>query len=304
MTATNKANGQQTEKAISLDKHLSSPSSDKVVTVAGGSEPQTRLAPTARQQSVTGRAAVPARDIVMMEYLRSSMDMTRNFIESQERVMLAYLSGASSGQSQGMSVLDTMRSMPQFAQSNLQTTVKQIDLKPATQQFNFVSPAPTPVYEVVEDTEFNTEVKAEVRTEVRAELSATPVQNYSASTIVAAVPASTDAEMTPDQLIAALIDIVSQRTGYPPEMLDPSLDLEADLGIDSIKRVEILNSFRRLLPEAKQNALEDGIEKLAGVKSLQGIMDWIKNDLASLGEVAPAQNDASNNHVALASRSA
>ena len=42
--------------------------------------------------------------------------------------------------------------------------------------------------------------------------------------------------------------MVSDLTGYPPEMLDLDMDLEADLGIDSIKRVEILSQFEEKLP--------------------------------------------------------
>ena len=40
----------------------------------------------------------------------------------------------------------------------------------------------------------------------------------------------------------ALLAVVSEKTGYPQEMLDLSMDMEADLGIDSIKRVEILGA--------------------------------------------------------------
>ena len=47
---------------------------------------------------------------------------------------------------------------------------------------------------------------------------------------------------------ARLLAIVRERTGYPMEMLGLDLDLEADLGIDSIKRVEILGSLRDVLP--------------------------------------------------------
>ena len=47
---------------------------------------------------------------------------------------------------------------------------------------------------------------------------------------------------------ARLLAIVRERTGYPAEMLGLDLDLEADLGIDSIKRVEILGSLRDGLP--------------------------------------------------------
>jgi acyl transferase domain-containing protein/NAD(P)H-dependent flavin oxidoreductase YrpB (nitropropane dioxygenase family)/NAD(P)-dependent dehydrogenase (short-subunit alcohol dehydrogenase family)/acyl carrier protein len=74
------------------------------------------------------------------------------------------------------------------------------------------------------------------------------------------------------QLTAQLLSIVSERTGYPPEMLDLKLDLEADLGIDSIKRVEILGTFQQSFAAA--GSLEEGLmEKLTGVRTLQGIID-------------------------------
>ena len=47
------------------------------------------------------------------------------------------------------------------------------------------------------------------------------------------------------QWLTTLLKIVEDRTGYPIEMLDPDAILEADLGIDSIKRVEIIAAFRR-----------------------------------------------------------
>ncbi|MFO0907748.1 MAG: beta-ketoacyl synthase N-terminal-like domain-containing protein [Isosphaeraceae bacterium] len=46
------------------------------------------------------------------------------------------------------------------------------------------------------------------------------------------------------RLQAHLLNLVSQRTGYPEEMLDLDYDMEADLGIDSIKRVEILGDLQ------------------------------------------------------------
>jgi hypothetical protein len=41
-------------------------------------------------------------------------------------------------------------------------------------------------------------------------------------------------------LTALMLQIVAEKTGYPVDMLDLGMDLEGDLGIDSIKRVEIL----------------------------------------------------------------
>ena len=47
----------------------------------------------------------------------------------------------------------------------------------------------------------------------------------------------------------SLLDTVSQLTGYPVEMLELDMDIEADLGIDSIKRVEILSALEEKMPD-------------------------------------------------------
>ena len=118
----------------------------------------------------------------------------------------------------------------------------------------------------------------------------------SSSPSLTSTNASANSGTDPEQLIAALVDIVSQRTGYPPEMLEPTLDLEADLGIDSIKRVEILNGFRKMLPESSQLSLESGIEQLATVKTLQGIMDWIRTEFSSDKAAVTGTTTADANH--------
>ncbi|WP_299496162.1 beta-ketoacyl synthase N-terminal-like domain-containing protein, partial [uncultured Shewanella sp.] len=43
-----------------------------------------------------------------------------------------------------------------------------------------------------------------------------------------------------DELEKTMLAVVAEKTGYPTEMLALDMDMEADLGIDSIKRVEIL----------------------------------------------------------------
>ena len=52
-------------------------------------------------------------------------------------------------------------------------------------------------------------------------------------------------------ITARLLEIVRDRTGYPIETLGLDLDIEADLGIDSIKRVEILGKLRDEFPTLK-----------------------------------------------------
>ncbi len=47
-----------------------------------------------------------------------------------------------------------------------------------------------------------------------------------------------------DAVTAFITQLVSEKTGYPPEMLDPDLDLEADLGIDTVKQAELFAAVR------------------------------------------------------------
>ena len=49
-----------------------------------------------------------------------------------------------------------------------------------------------------------------------------------------------------------LIAVVSELTGYPEDMLGLDMDIEADLGIDSIKRVEILSAMEERMPDLPQ----------------------------------------------------
>ena len=46
--------------------------------------------------------------------------------------------------------------------------------------------------------------------------------------------------------------IVSEKTGYPVEMIEKNMDMEADLGIDSIKRVEIMWAIQETLTQIPQ----------------------------------------------------
>jgi acyl transferase domain-containing protein/NAD(P)H-dependent flavin oxidoreductase YrpB (nitropropane dioxygenase family)/NAD(P)-dependent dehydrogenase (short-subunit alcohol dehydrogenase family)/acyl carrier protein len=85
-------------------------------------------------------------------------------------------------------------------------------------------------------------------------------------------PAPTATGLDRDAVTARLLDIVCKRTGYPAEMLGLDLDLEADLGIDSIKRVEILGM---LAESSGGQALNVAMEKLTNIKTLRGIIDCL-----------------------------
>src|SRR6185436_16733165 len=41
-----------------------------------------------------------------------------------------------------------------------------------------------------------------------------------------------------------LVELISQKTGYSVDELDPTYELEADLGIDTVKQAEIFSEVR------------------------------------------------------------
>ncbi len=91
-----------------------------------------------------------------------------------------------------------------------------------------------------------------------------------------AAPAAQPVAAAPSFDIAgALLRIASARTGYPADMLSLDADLEADLGIDSIKRVEIIGELRRSLPEADQELVRAVIDQLTTSRTLQQILDKV-----------------------------
>ena len=75
---------------------------------------------------------------------------------------------------------------------------------------------------------------------------------------------------------SALVGIVSEKTGYPVEMLDLSMDLEADLGVDSIKRVQILGT----LGERVEGVPPVGPEQVAELRTLNDIVGFIAGEAA------------------------
>nr|MBV6629056.1 SDR family NAD(P)-dependent oxidoreductase [Oceanococcus sp. HetDA_MAG_MS8] len=95
---------------------------------------------------------------------------------------------------------------------------------------------------------------------------------------VAAEPAALDAA-------ALVLEVTADKTGYPADMLDVSADLEADLGIDSIKRVEIVGAIQKQLPADVAAAMQDDLERYTRAKTLTDLASAIQ---ALIGEATSA----------------
>ena len=100
-----------------------------------------------------------------------------------------------------------------------------------------------------------------------------------------AVPAvAMDAPL--DDLRETLLGIVEEKTGYPRDMVGFDRNLETDLGIDSIKRVEIVGTLLQGLPENIRGRLAEARTRLNTQATLGGILDIIRAAQANGG--APA----------------
>nr|WP_246559337.1 type I polyketide synthase [Geoanaerobacter pelophilus] len=96
-----------------------------------------------------------------------------------------------------------------------------------------------------------------------------------------------------DQVSKTLLAVVSEKTGYPEEMLEMEMGLDSDLGIDSIKRVEILSALQERLPGAPVI----GPEHLGTLHTLGEIARHLGAGEASAAPVVQAAPAASANNI-------
>lgn len=88
----------------------------------------------------------------------------------------------------------------------------------------------------------------------------------------------------PPDFASLLIDITSDLTGYPLDMLQPELALEADLGIDSIKRVEIFARLQKAVSTDLRELIKSKTDDLAAAPRIVDIIDILSALLVPSGK--------------------
>ncbi len=112
--------------------------------------------------------------------------------------------------------------------------------------------------------------KTAVVKEVSAEASASRIEQ-----IEAHVPAAPRATANNEEIRAKILALLSDKTGYPADMLDTGLDLEADLGIDTVKQAEFISEVR----EAFDIPRIDGL-KIAEFPTIEHIINFVLQQTA------------------------
>lgn len=262
---TDGAKDENTGKGQNLMNNGSSHASAPGHQVAPGHAPpnQAGLPPAAPPgmpvPGYTGQGA----DAVLAGY----QHLMARFLESQKQIMLAYLQ-AGHGYGQQAPAPQPAVQVPfrQQAAPWPQITPPQASPPAALQ------PAPA------------TQRQVESSLQPAAPAAPVVIQAPSEPEPVAPPPTATSDRLTRASLTEHLVNIVADRTGYPPEMLDLDLDLEADLGIDSIKRVEILGSLQNENVLPQDESAEHRMEELAKLKTLNAIINWIIEQAETAGD--------------------
>ena len=73
--------------------------------------------------------------------------------------------------------------------------------------------------------------------------------------------------------VQIMIEVISEKSGYPEELIDADMNIESDLGIDSIKRIEIFAEIGKQIPGEMD---QDDIEAISMLQTIQEIGDYIK----------------------------
>ncbi|MFG0296708.1 MAG: beta-ketoacyl synthase N-terminal-like domain-containing protein [Maioricimonas sp. JB045] len=77
-----------------------------------------------------------------------------------------------------------------------------------------------------------------------------------------------------DELAETMLEFIVDQTGYPPEMVDFDVDLEADLGIDSIKKAQLIGELAENFPLGHL-AASVSTRSLDDFRTLNQILDFV-----------------------------
>lgn len=85
-----------------------------------------------------------------------------------------------------------------------------------------------------------------------------------------------------DGVKRTIIGMLAEKTGYPQEMLDGALDLEADLGIDTVKQAEFISELRSFFNIPRVEGL-----KIADFATINHLVEFVELN-SSIGRETPS----------------
>ena len=195
---------------------------------------------------------------VMAEYF----DTMRLFLETQERVMTSY-----------MGEVSTRRRPASRPQRTIQPGALYHDAEHAVdripQQIRF-----SPQQELPEKACMDIPVHSDETSAVGVQKKTVPESAQPEKTMIESAQADAPSQTIDRGKIAdILLTIVEEKTGYPKDMVGLDQNLEADLGIDSIKRIEIVGALLKALPPSFGKSLDGDRGKLNTQQTFNGMVE-------------------------------
>jgi acyl transferase domain-containing protein/acyl carrier protein len=122
--------------------------------------------------------------------------------------------------------------------------------------------------------------------DVRADaivVSALPASADPVSVAPVAAPAIVVPRVERAEVREFVVSALANETGYPKDLIDPAADLEADLGIDTVKQAQVLGKVRD-----KFNIRTDEKLALRDFPTINHVLDYVEKQLALLAQKAVA----------------
>ncbi|PSU45386.1 beta-ketoacyl synthase [Photobacterium frigidiphilum] len=222
---------------------------------------------------MTEQAKMATAGITIPESLQRSMELFHQHQAETLKAHAHYLELQANSNNSALGMLTSQA--PAHQVPVYQTPVQQVSVAPA-------APVVTPI--VATPVATPAPVKTVVQTQQSAPVASAPIaapvaQTVKATPVVQAVAQAAVQTANPEQV---MLEVVAEKTGYPTEMLDLDMDMEADLGIDSIKRVEILGTVQDQMPNLPELSPED----LAECRTLREIVTYMNSKMPAASSVS------------------
>lgn len=214
---------------------------------------------------------------VMAEYFETM----RQFLETQERVMAAYMTGDSAGIARALPRQRSATVLPRYAESPVAVVpatpapaASAVPPASASGATPAVAPAPALNGSNGASHTNGSGLDPVLNGANGSQTLAVPAVN-GASVAAKASDKASATVLSRDKLTDMLLAIVEEKTGYPRDMVGLDQSLESDLGIDSIKRIEVVGAMLQALPERYREALSASRSKLNTQATLEGMLSML-----------------------------
>ncbi|MBK7582989.1 MAG: acyltransferase domain-containing protein [Myxococcales bacterium] len=244
-----------------------------------GAAPSAHALRTSPTELASVTMVAPAWTHSYQEMQRQTAEAHMSFQNAMAQAHIAFLQTAE----QAMTGLASMVTGSELPAGRQLAYAPQALTAPAALAYVAHAPAPAPIYAAPAPVHAAAPVYAPAHAAPPpapspAPVHAAPAPSPAPAPAPAPAVAAASAAPAPD-MTALLLEVVAEKTGYPAEMLSLEMALEADLGIDSIKRVEILASIR-----ARQPNLPDvDTKEMAKLATLGDVVTYMKSSLGGNG---------------------